>query len=81
MQEKNENGLTSLCCLNTNQEATICQYNDDHLAQKLMSMGLLPGRKVALVRKIWNEGNYYLKCKDQRLVIGHKEAQAIMVSI
>ncbi len=71
--------LTTLCCLEANEEAVIYGYKDQNLACKLISMGFLPGKTVKVVRKIWKEGNYYLNCNNQRIVIGHSEAQAIEV--
>lgn len=81
MSEDSKDKSVSLCCLEPLQEGIILNYEEEKLAKELISMGLLPGQPVKLLRKIWTNGNYYLQSNDQRIVIGHAEAEAIQVRI
>ena len=40
---------------------TLVSYNDDQIASKLMSMGLLPGAELIIIRKAPFGGGFYIK--------------------
>ncbi len=40
---------------------TLISYNNDQVASKLMSMGLLPGAELIIIRKAPFGGGFYIK--------------------
>ncbi len=63
-------------------EGRICRiahFTDEVIAGKLMSMGVLPGSKVRVVRIAPFNGGYYLQVDGSNMVLRTKEAESIVV--
>jgi ferrous iron transport protein A len=54
-------------------------YTDDHIASKLLSMGLLPGKSVWLVRRAPFGGGFYIKVAERSFAVRADEAEAILL--
>ncbi|MEO1263612.1 MAG: FeoA family protein [Bacteroidota bacterium] len=59
----------------------IVQFMDNIIAGKLMTMGVLPGSKVRVVRKAPFKGGLYLKIDGSNMVLREKEAETIILSM
>jgi ferrous iron transport protein A len=59
----------------------ITHFTDDHIAGKLMTMGVLPGSKLQVVRKAPFNGGYYLKVDGMSIVVRSDEASNIMTTL
>lgn len=60
--------------------ATIQSFLDEETACKMMSMGILPGSTVKLVRKAPFGGAIYIKADNQQFAIRNKEAECVVLS-
>jgi len=58
---------------------TIEQFLDEQAACKLMTMGILPGQQVQVIRKAPLGGAIYLKTERQQFAIRNKEAACILI--
>jgi len=58
----------------------LLRYEDQAIAQRLISMGMLPGRQVHLVRSAPFSGAYYLKVDNHRIVVRDAEAKSIILN-
>ncbi len=77
MEHKNK----TIAILKTNEEATIIGFDDDTIAMKLSSMGVLPNAKVQLVRTAPLGDTLYLKINNsQSLVLRKSEAETIQIA-
>ncbi|MCU0346775.1 MAG: ferrous iron transport protein A [Saprospiraceae bacterium] len=56
----------------------ISHFTDDHVAGKLMTMGVMPGSRVRVVRVAPLNGGYYLKVDGMSIVVRSNEAHNIM---
>ena len=56
----------------------ISHFTDDRIAGKLMTMGVLPGSQVRVVRIAPFKGGYSLKVDGMNLVVRNDEASSIM---
>ena len=65
--------------LKTGDKGTISHFTDDEVAGKLMSMGILPGNPVKVVRIAPFNGGYYLWVDGTNLVLRTEEAQCIIL--
>ena len=59
----------------------IVQFMDNIIAGKLMTMGVLPGSKVRVIRKAPFKGGLYLKIDGNNMVLREKEAETIILSM
>lgn len=59
---------------------TIVQFLDNNIAGKLMTMGVLPGSKVSVIRKAPFKGGLYLKIDGNNMVLREGEAETIILS-
>lgn len=57
--------------------AQITQFSDHLLAVKLLSMGIVPGASITLVRKGFGNGNFYFKINGTRYALRKAEAASI----
>jgi ferrous iron transport protein A len=57
----------------------IVQFTDDYIAGKLMTMGVLPGSKVEVVRIAPFNGGFYLKVDGINMVMRVQEARNIIL--
>ena len=60
---------------------TIRQFTDDHMASKMLSMGILPGKVLKLIRKAPFGGGLYIKVGDNNIAVRDIEAQNILIEI
>ena len=59
----------------------IVQFMDNTIAGKLMTMGVLPGSRVKVIRKAPFKGGLYLKIDGSNMVLREKEAETIILSM
>lgn len=57
----------------------ISSFTDDEVAQKLMSMGLLPGTRIELVRKAPLGGGCYIKADNLLIALRSQEAARVIL--
>jgi len=65
--------------LQLGERGTIATFSDEQAGCKLMTMGILPGSEVKIVRKSPLGGAIYLKMDHQQFAIRNKEAECIML--
>ncbi|MCC6725447.1 MAG: ferrous iron transport protein A [Saprospiraceae bacterium] len=58
----------------------ISHFTDERIAGKLMTMGVLPGSEVKVIRIAPFNGGYYLKVDGINVVVRHNEASSIMTT-
>jgi len=66
--------------MNEGRRGVLIRYEDQAIAQRLISMGMMPGKKVHLVRSAPFNGAYYLKVDNHRIVVRDFEAQSIILN-
>ena len=59
----------------------IAHFTDDLIAGKLMTMGVLPGSMVKVVRIAPFHGGLYIKIDGSNMVLRQKEAEKIVLTI
>ncbi len=59
----------------------ISHFADERIAGKLMTMGVLPGSQLKVVRIAPFNGGYYLKVDGINVVVRHNEASSIMTTL
>jgi ferrous iron transport protein A len=59
----------------------IHKFTDDKMASKLLSMGVLPGKSLRLVRRVPFGGGLYIKVEACNLAVRETEAQNIVLEI
>lgn len=67
--------------LKTGHTGKITHFTDDIVAGKLMSMGVLPGSRVRVVRIAPFNGGYYLQVDGSNMVLRTQEAGSIMLDV
>lgn len=60
---------------------TIREFTDDKMASKMLSMGILPGKILKLIRRAPFGGGLYLKVGDNNIAVRDTEAQNILIEI
>jgi ferrous iron transport protein A len=55
------------------------RYTDDYIGGKLMSMGVLPGSRIEVVRIAPFGGGYYVKVDHSYIALRKKEAGSIVL--
>lgn len=65
--------------LELGKKGTIASFSDEQAGCQLMTMGILPGSSVEVVRKAPLGGAIYLKMENQQFAIRNKEAECIML--
>lgn len=61
------------------QQYTLVSYKDDSIASKLLTMGLLPGASLMLIRKSLFGRTFYIQNEGDFLALRKEEAASIMV--
>ncbi|MEY3367612.1 MAG: hypothetical protein RI973_767 [Bacteroidota bacterium] len=59
----------------------ISHFTSDEVAGKLLTMGVLPGSRVQIVRIAPFKGGYYLKIDGINLAVRQQEASSIVLEI
>lgn len=71
--------MTVLNGLKKGESGTIHSFSDEATACKMMSMGILPGSSIKLVRKAPFGGAIYIKADHQQFAIRNTEAACIVL--
>lgn len=69
----------SLADLKENEEGTLARFEDEHLAVKLMAMGVLPGSRLRMIRKNSSGKTLYVRVDQMHLAIRKSEAACIVL--
>jgi Fe2+ transport system protein FeoA len=75
------NHFEVLSDLKVGKEGKIHKYTDDVIASKLLSMGVLPGKSVRLVRRIPFGGGLYIKVENHNIAVREEEAKNIVLIV
>ncbi len=59
----------------------IAHFKDDLIAGKLMTMGILPGSMVRVIRKAPFKGGLYLKIDGYNIALREQEAENIVMTL
>jgi ferrous iron transport protein A len=62
-------------------EGKLHKFTDDVIASKLLSMGVLPGKIVRLVRRIPFGGGLYIKVENHNIAVREEEAKNIVLAV
>jgi Fe2+ transport system protein FeoA len=69
----------NLADLKENEEGILLRFEDEHLAVKLMAMGVLPGSRLRMVRKNSAGKTLYVRVDQMHLAIRKSEAACIVL--
>ncbi len=69
----------TVTALKENECGRVLRFNDDQLAGKLLSMGILPGSLLKVKRIAPLSGGYVLKIDGHSLALRLQEAESIVV--
>ena len=69
----------TVASLKEGETGVILSYSNDKVACKLLSMGVLPGKTLRLIRKAPFGGGFYLKVEEHILAIRESEASNILI--
>jgi ferrous iron transport protein A len=58
----------------------VLSFQDEHLAGRFISMGILPGALLKVIRIAPLEGGYYVKIDGHNVALRKKEAASIVVA-
>lgn len=65
--------------LRTEGPGRISHFTNEQLASKLMSMGILPGSEISLIRKAPIGGGWYIKVDNKVMAMRAEEVDCIVV--
>jgi ferrous iron transport protein A len=68
----------SVTHLKVGHSGRISHFTNEHVAGKLMTMGVLPGSMLQVMRIAPFKGGYYLKVDGMNIVVRNDEASNIM---
>ena len=71
--------ISKLSDFKDGQKGILKSIDDDAIATKLISMGMLPGKIIELVRRIPFGGGIYVKVEDMVMALRIVEADHIIV--
>ena len=71
----------TLALLKEGQEGVIHAFTNDQMASKLLSMGVLPGKMLQLVRRVPFGGGLYVKIEGQNIALRLEEARNIVLDM
>lgn len=71
----------SLSVFEVGKVGVITQFLDEVIASRLMSMGVLLGSNVRVIRKAPFKGGIYLRVDGQNMIMREREAQTIILSM
>ncbi len=77
----NMNQLQTLSMLKDGEKGTIDHFTNDQMATKLLSMGVLPGKSIKVVRRLPFGGGLYIKIENQNIALREKEANDIVLEV
>ena len=73
--------LETLSNLKDGQIGTIRHFTNDYMASKLISMGVLPGKALLLVRRVPFGGGLYIKVDNHNIALRENEARNIVLEM
>jgi ferrous iron transport protein A len=73
--------LELLSNLKEGEQGIIARCTDDKMACKLLTMGVLPGKDLTLIRRVPFKGGLYLKVGEQTIAVRDEEAKHIEIMI
>lgn len=73
--------LEPLSNLQEGETGVIRTFTDDQMASKLLSMGMIPGKPLTLVRRMSLGGGIYFKVENQTFAVREEEAQNIILEL
>ena len=62
-------------------KGNILGFTDELISSRLMTMGILPGSQIELIRKAPLRGGFYIKFDNQRIALRSIEAASILVEV
>ena len=65
--------------LQENQWGEIVQFSDDAMASRMMSMGILPGSCICMMKKAPLKGGICLKVDNSKVALRCSEANSILI--
>ncbi|NJN78933.1 MAG: ferrous iron transport protein A [Saprospiraceae bacterium] len=65
--------------LQENQWGEIAQFSDDAMASRMMSMGILPGSCICMIKKAPMKGGVCLKVDNNKVALRCCEADSILI--
>ncbi|NRB47540.1 MAG: ferrous iron transport protein A [Saprospiraceae bacterium] len=65
--------------LRTNESKRISHFTNDQMASKLMSMGILPGSQVEMIRRAPMGGGWYIKVDNKVIAMRTEEFDSIVL--
>jgi ferrous iron transport protein A len=71
----------TLALLKEGQSGIIHEFTNDLMASKLISMGVLPGKILQLVRRVPFGGGLYVKIEGQNIALRLEEARNIVLDM
>ena len=71
--------MKALAQLKIGERGTIHSFTDDQMACKLLSMGVLPGKSLRLVRRVPFGGGLYIKVDELNIAVRLEEAKNIIL--
>ncbi|MCX2745713.1 FeoA family protein [Mangrovivirga sp. M17] len=71
--------MATLASLKEKRSARILSFQDDRIASKLLSMGILPGSMIQVVRKLPGRGAIYLKANGYGIALRNHEAASVLL--
>jgi len=62
-------------------KAEVVRFTDEVISSRLLSMGILPGSMIEVMRKAPFKGGFYIKFDNQRVALRSQEAACIEVKL
>lgn len=62
-------------------KGSILGFTDELISSRLLTMGILPGSQIELIRKAPLRGGFYIKFDNQRIALRSIEAASILVAV
>ncbi|MFM2267389.1 MAG: hypothetical protein RL757_830 [Bacteroidota bacterium] len=66
--------------LKEGEAAILSGFSDEYFAGKLLSMGVLPGSRVLLIRRLPNKGGIYVRVEAANFAFRDEEAKLILIA-
>ena len=57
----------------------LSHFSDAFIAQRMMSMGIVPGITISLIRSMPHLGSYYIKADNKHFAMREEEVRAMIV--
>jgi ferrous iron transport protein A len=67
--------------LKEGEEGKVEKFTNDRMASKFLSMGVLPGKNLRLIRRVPFGGGLYIKVENQNIAVREEEARNIVLEM